>query len=580
MVDPGPAPSRPPNGPERRPGLPPAADYGLATVCPLELDARYHADGSCISEGSLAELAGQLGLPATALHALPIAWQDEPRDGCWLFPETDGGGRRVGTGCRYRDGSNGCLPGGRRGLSEPDGWNEGVLPLLLPVGVTDTLAAFALGLTALGRPGDLDALDDLADRLRIIPPDRPLIALARGDGRGGAPAAAQDAARRAAAELGARLGRPVAWALPPDGAHDLRAWALEQFRRAAGRPHWVDLGRILLDRLRPQSAPAALARAMTAAELLRRDLPTARWVVEGLLPPGVTILAGKPKSGKSWLALQLALAVAGGASLPGAGAVAAGEVLYLALEDTEVRLRDRLGRMLGAGAGAAPTRLSLATTWRPPAEGGRDDLVAWLGTHPQARLVVIDTLAMLRGRRRGAAALDDSLAVEMMRSLAARFGVAVLIVHHLRKRAAADAFDAVLGKVEVTAASDALWVLTRARQEREAVLHVTGRDVDEQELALSWDAERGLWALLGPADERRLSRDQARVIEVLARAGRPLPPRQLAPLLGKPLGATQVLLWRMAVKGLLISEAGAYAVAQRGEAAREERTEGSSGEGS
>jgi hypothetical protein len=580
MIDTGSAAFPSPNRPERQADPALAVDAGLETVCPLELDALYHADGSCIPEAAIAGLAEQLGLPRTVAYALPIAWQDEPHGGCWLFPETDGGGRRVGTSCRYRDGTTGLLPGGRRGLSEPDEWNNGVLPLLLPVGVTDTLAATALGLSALGRPGDLEALDDLADRLRIVPSDRPLIAFARGNGRGGSPAVAQDAARRAAAELGARLGRPVAWALPPDGAHDLRAWAVEQFGRAAGRLHWLDLGRIFLDRLRPQSAPAAVAQGMTAAELFRRELPPARWVVEGLLPQGVTILAGKPKGGKSWLALQLAVAAAGGGSLPGAGAVAAGEVLYLALEDTEVRLRDRLGRMLAGDASAAPTRLSLATTWRPLAEGGRDDLVAWLGTHPDARLVVIDTLAMLRGRRRGAAAPDDCRTVEVMRSLAARFGIAVLIVHHVRKKAAVDAFDAVLGKVEVTATSDGLWVLARARQEREAVLHVTGRDVGEQELALSWDADRGLWSFLGPAEELRLSREQARALELLARAGRPLTPRELAPLLEKPQGATRVLLWRMAEKGLVVSEAGAYALTQRGEAARERRSQDAAGPGS
>jgi hypothetical protein len=90
------------------------------------------------------------------------------------------------------------------------------------------------------------------------------------------------------------------------------------------------------------------------------------------------------------------------------------------------------------------------------------------------------------------------------------------------------------------------------------VLHVTGRDVDEQELALAWDGPGGLWSLLGPAEQHRLSEERARVLDVLAEAGRPLTPTEIAPLLGKKVVTTRVLVWRMAEKGLLVSQKGAY----------------------
>jgi hypothetical protein len=278
--------------------------------------------------------------------------------------------------------------------------------------------------------------------------------------------------------------------------------------------------------------------------------------VEGLLPQGATILAGRPKGGKSWLALQVALAVAASGSLPGGPAVVPGEVLYLALEDTEQRLKVRLERMLAALATPAPTRLSLVTTWRRLEDGGRDDLLAWLGQHAGARLVVVDTLAMLRSRGRGRGYEDDYDTINGLRQLAARFGIALLVVHHVRKAAALDPFDAVLGTHGLTGPADTLWLLARSRAEGEAVLHLRGRDVGEQEPALSWDGDSGLWTLLGPAEERRLSKEQARVLEVLTRAGRPLRAPELAPLLGKAVATTRVLLWRMAEKGLLVSANG------------------------
>jgi hypothetical protein len=519
-----------------------------------------YADGSCITDEAAHELAAHLGLPGEVVYALEIAWQDDPGGGFWLFPETDGAGRRVGKTCRYRDGRAGVMPGGRRGLSEPDDWAAGEQPLLLPVGILDTLAATALGLPALGRPGNGDGLDDLADRLRTVPTERRLILFAKGGGESGP--TAEESARRAAAELGARLGRPVAWAVPPDGAHDIRAWAVGRLARDADHASWVALGRQFMTCLHRRAAPGAEARGITAAELLARELPRTAWVVVGLLPEGVTILAGKPKTGKSWLALQLALAVAGGSPPFGGGAVTPGEVLYLALEDTERRLRGRLEQML-AGAVPAAARLTLVTHWPPLEAGGRDDLAGWLGARPGARLVVVDTLAMLR--RRGAAGYqNDNRIVAGLRELAARFGIALLIVHHVRKLPARDPLDTIAGTVGLTGATDTAWVLARPRGECEAVLHVAGRDVGDQELALAWDERTGLWTVLGPAEEHRLSREQARVIDVLTRAARPLTPKELAPLLEKKEGAAKMLLWRMAEKGLVVSEGGAYTVAGRG----------------
>jgi hypothetical protein len=259
--------------------------------------------------------------------------------------------------------------------------------------------------------------------------------------------------------------------------------------------------------------------------------------------------------------------VAGGSALFGDGVIGAGVVLYLALEDTERRLSGRLMRLLaGAGLSAAPAGLSLATHWPPLEGGGRDELAAWLGARAGAQLVVVDTLAMLRGR----AAADyqgEYRVVAGLRELAARSGVAVVLVHHARKMPARDALDTVSGTTGLTGAADATWVLARPQGEREAVLHVTGRDVDEQELALVWDEGDGRWEVLGPAEDYRLSQEQGRVLEVLAREGRPLTPKEMAPLLAKQEGAAKMLLWRMAAKGLLVSEGGAYGVAGRGSGA-------------
>src|SRR5215203_351091 len=132
------------------------------------------------------------------------------------------------------------------------------------------------------------------------------------------------------------------------------------------------------------------SRIFTAAELVAEELQPVRWVVRGLLSEGVTLLAGKPKLGKSWLALGLGVAVASGGVALGTKRVEQGSCLYLALEDNRRRLKLRLGKLLAGKA--APKELHIGTEWLRLDDGGVEQLRAWLTAYPGARLIVIDTL--------------------------------------------------------------------------------------------------------------------------------------------------------------------------------------------
>src|SRR4051794_35919991 len=86
--------------------------------------------------------------------------------------------------------------------------------------------------------------------------------------------------------------------------------------------------------------------AWTASELMAMNFPEPRWAIPGLVAEGVTLLAGAPKVGKSWLALNTSPAVAAGGKALGKVDVESGDVLYLALEDNPRRLRSRLEKVL------------------------------------------------------------------------------------------------------------------------------------------------------------------------------------------------------------------------------------------
>jgi AAA domain len=140
-----------------------------------------------------------------------------------------------------------------------------------------------------------------------------------------------------------------------------------------------------------------LPTIISASDLVAKVFPEPRWAVDGVVPEGLNLLAGPPKMGKSFLLLGLGVAIAAGGYALGKVPVAAGDVLYLALEDTQRRLQERLVRILDGAP--APDRLHLVTAWPRLDDGGVAAIDTWLGAYPAVRLVAIDTLAMIRSRR-------------------------------------------------------------------------------------------------------------------------------------------------------------------------------------
>jgi hypothetical protein len=128
---------------------------------------------------------------------------------------------------------------------------------------------------------------------------------------------------------------------------------------------------------------------------------------------------------------------------------------------------------------------------------------------------------------------QDYEAIGGLKRLADAHGVSVLVLHHLRKAAADDPFDAVSGTLGLSGAADGTLVLQRASGRHDAVLHVTGRDVEQQELALRWDVERCLWSIAGDAQVFRLSPERRSIIQALEWADVPLTPKAIADAMGK-----------------------------------------------
>jgi hypothetical protein len=258
---------------------------------------------------------------------------------------------------------------------------------------------------------------------------------------------------------------------------------------------------------------ATLRTSWSADELMAMHFPDPRWAVPGILAEGVSLLAGPPKVGKSWLSLGLGLIVADGGKAFGSIAVQRGPVLYLALEDTPRRLKTRMGKILNGRP--APTGLTLATACPPMPQGGDEAIAAWLERNQDARLVVIDVFAKMRGQPpTGMSAYDaDYAAVSRAKHLADKYGVAIVLVHHVRKAGADDFLAEVSGTNGLAGAADATLVLKRPRGKADGILHVTGRDVDETEYAMAFEPACGAWRLLeGTVAEHALSDTRAAIL--------------------------------------------------------------------
>jgi hypothetical protein len=267
----------------------------------------------------------------------------------------------------------------------------------------------------------------------------------------------------------------------------------------------------------------------SVAELLAQELPPARWIVPDLLPEGVTLLAGKPKIGKTWLAQGLAVAIATGGVALGIKPVEAGEVLYLALEDNKRRLHKRFKRLLTEDP---PRGLAAALDWPRLDEGGAEGIADWCATHPDTRLVVIDTLKKVRPRTNTQRSVYDVdyEALEPLIPIADENHVGILVLHHQRKMDADDPLDTISGSTGLSGGVDGTLVLKRDRGKADAYLFVDGRDVEEPgEFALRWDAELTSWQLLGDAEEYRIGETRAKILRTLADAApEPMSPQDIA----------------------------------------------------
>lgn len=238
--------------------------------------------------------------------------------------------------------------------------------------------------------------------------------------------------------------------------------------------------------------------ARTAQELLEEPIAEADWVIEDLLPAGAHILAGAPKIGKSWMVLAMGLAVSMGQPFWDC-AVCQGAVLYLCLEDTYARVKKRLWKLTNE----ANDSFYLANSAATIKDGLAEQIEYFVITHPDLKLVFIDTFQKVRSPTCDSIYAADYCDFSALKSVADKHSLAMMVVHHTRKMADEDIMNTVSGSSGITGSADSIWVLKKAsRGAGDATLTITGRDVEFRELKLALRDCR--WNLIERTSEEEL----------------------------------------------------------------------------
>jgi hypothetical protein len=209
------------------------------------------------------------------------------------------------------------------------------------------------------------------------------------------------------------------------------------------------------------------------------------FVVDNLLAQGLYILAGAPKVGKSWLALDMCLSIAKGEKVLGKETLC-GHAVYLSLEDSLIRLQNRLYELTDEPS----DNLNFAIMAESISNGLPEQIEYCRKRFDDLKIVFIDTLQMVRNESESSYS-SDYKELSVMKALADKLGIAIVLVHHTRKCSDSDPFNMISGSTGLSGCVDGSMVLIESKRgSRKAKLYCVGRDIENQEINVVFESSR------------------------------------------------------------------------------------------
>lgn len=243
-------------------------------------------------------------------------------------------------------------------------------------------------------------------------------------------------------------------------------------------------------------------------------------VVEGMIVANtVWMLAGRPKSGKSWLLLNLVRALDTGEPWLGKPTNRTGRILYIALEDGFKRMHNRLHAM-----NWRPENVDFLFELDRKLDDGGDTIFSQLKESHGYTIFVLDTL---RAALSPSADENDNNTMATLMNGLAKFShndeFTLIVSHHTRKSDNdGDSFEAIRGASALRGSYDGGAVLKRAHGERIARLELESRDMEVEDIMIEWNGPAGGWKLYGTCSDYQRDK-RLRLREALVKAVREKP---------------------------------------------------------
>lgn len=248
---------------------------------------------------------------------------------------------------------------------------------------------------------------------------------------------------------------------------------------------------------------------ISANELLQKEIAPLKYMIDGIMPAGIGILAAPPKYYKSFLALQICVALSSGSEILDRKTMKT-DCVYFDLESGNRRPQNRLKAMwvdkLDGVQFVTQEEMPKKNHKMITLATGFDVMLEnYLQNNPSIGVVIIDVFKKIRTEQKKTQSLyeHDYEDLEKLQAIAGRHNVSILMLHHTTKmKDPTDPFNSMSGSTGLLGAVDFAWVISKdTRNDKQATLSITGRDIESEELTIEFDKVALKWRYIGTAEE-------------------------------------------------------------------------------
>ena len=244
---------------------------------------------------------------------------------------------------------------------------------------------------------------------------------------------------------------------------------------------------------------------ISADTLFYQPLDHPKMLIDGILSNGLAILSGDSKIGKSWMVLWFCLKISRGEPVWGLP-TSKTDAIYLALEDKDWRIQQRMQDLIDV----PPTNLHFGFSCGKLGAELEGQIKLALKDQPSTGLLFIDTLQMVRDNvsSKVNAYAQDYRDLSALKKIADDHNICIFLVHHNRKEHdGSNVFNDMTGSTGIAGVADTCMVLRKEdRFGNDAVLSITGRDIEEKRLKLTM--RKNIWEVSEALDTSALRRER------------------------------------------------------------------------